>query len=228
MKQCLALLLCLLLPLACLAEGQTTPADDAALAAPSSPAFHEGDEFPQAPQTLTAEGQSEIAQSAGPYTIAFETAVSAETMDGARAAMAQRVGQLRELLQTQGAVDLCFTQANVRTLKEYFYTKLSQTVTTSGYAATCVVRAGISADGLDALLTALHEADMAQSYDILPRAQASPEALDQAVTTAAERAARSAQVLCAAMGRELDTLLSVDQTQEGTTVTVRVTYALKP
>lgn len=219
MKQCLALLLCLLLPLACLAEGQTAPAGE------STPAFNERDE---APQTLTAEGWSDIAQSAGPYTIAFETAVSAETMDGARAAMAQRVQQLRELLQTQGATDLCFTQANVRTLKEYFYTKLSQTVTTSGYAATCDVQAGISADGLDALLTALHEADMAQSYDILPRAQASPEAVDQAVTAAAERAARSAQVLCAAMGRELDTLLSVDQTQEGTSVTVRVTYALKP
>ena len=219
MKQCLALLLCLLLPLACLAEGQTAPAGE------STPAFNEREEVFQ---TLTAEGQSEIAQSAGLYTIAFETAAYAETMDGARAAMSQRVQQLRELLQSQGATDLCFTQANVRTLKEYFYTKLSQTVTTSGYAATCDVRAGISADGLDALLTALHEADMAQSYDILPGAQTSPEALDQAVTDAAARAARSAQVLCAAMGRELDTILSVDQTQEGATVTVRVTYALKP
>lgn len=228
MKQCLALLLCLLLPLACLAEGQTTPVDDAALAAPSSPAFHEGDEFPQAPQTLTAEGQGEIAQMAGPYTIGFETVVYAETMDGAREAMAQRVGQLRELLQSHGAAQLAFTQANVRTIKEYFYTKLSQTVTTSGYAASCDVRAGISADGLDALLTALHEADMAQSYDIVPGAQPSPQGVDEAVTAAAERAMRSAQVLSAAMGCQLDTLLSVDQSQEGGIVTVRVTYALKP
>ena len=208
-KRLLALLLCLLLPVGCLAE--ETPTAEAAPAAP----------------TLRAEGRREIAQTAGSYVLRFETAVYQDTMDAAREAMAQRVQQLRDLLEGDGVTGLRFTQANVRTLKEYFYTKLSQTVTTSGYAATCDVEATVDADGLDALLSALQEGGMAESFDILPSLNATPEARDAALNAAAEDAAHTAELLAQAMGRELDTLLDVNHTQDESTVTVQVTYSLK-
>lgn len=199
----LALLLCLLLPLGCLAE--------------------EADVSP----TLRAEGQCEIAQTAGHYILRFETAVQAETMDAARAAMAQRVTDLRALLESGGVTGIRFTQANVRTLKEYFYTKLSQTVTDSGYAATCDVEAAVSAEGLDALLTALHEGGMAESFDILPSLETTQEAWDAALSAAVQEATRSAALLAEQMGCELNTLLDVTSTRDASAVTVQVTYTLK-
>jgi len=209
MKRLLALLLCLLLPVCCLAEGA-----DETKAEP-------------APATLCAEGRCDVAQTAGRYTLRFESAVYQETMDGAREGMAQRVQDLRALLEADGVTSLRFTQANVRTLKEYFYTKLSQTVTTSGYAATCDVEATVDADGLDALLSALHEGGMADSFEILPSVDATVEARDAALSAAAEEAMRAAALLAQATGCELDALLDVEHTQDESAVIVRVTYSLK-
>lgn len=227
MKQLLALLLCLLLPLAALAEeapvvisfpmGEATP-----VAAGST----EGNGSPKG-GTLTAEGCAAIPQTADTYTVQFETVTYAETMDAAREAMTARLARLRELLAEQGASAPAFTQANVRTLKEYSYSKISQAVSASGYAASCDVRASIPAAALDALLSALHQESMADGFDVTPLSTPTPEALDQALTAASAQAAGSAQSLAASLGLRLGALLSAVQTQTAESVTVRLTYEVK-
>lgn len=237
MKQLLALLLCLLLPLAALAEqpSATVDASPAAIAAPAGNESPEGGATPagsESPEggegaTLTAEGCAAIPQTADTYTVQFETVTYAETMDAAREAMTERLACLRELLAEQGASAPAFTQANVRTLKEYSYSKISQTVSASGYAASCDVRASIPAAALDALLSALHQESMADGFDVAPSAQPDPEALNQALTAASAQAAGSAQSLAASLNLRLGALLSAVQTQTAESVTVRLTYEVK-
>lgn len=227
MKQLLALLLCLLLPLAALAEEAPVvisfPMGEATPVAAGSP---EGNGSPKG-GTLTAEGCAAIPQTAGTYTVQFETVTYAETMDAAREAMTERLACLRELLSEQGASAPAFTQANVRTLKEYSYSKISQAVSASGYAASCDVRASIPAAALDALLSALHQENMTDSFDVTPLSTPTPEALDQALTAASAQAAGSAQSLAASLGLRLGALLSAVQTQTAESVTVRLTYEVK-
>lgn len=232
MKQTLVLLLCLLLPLACLAEGAELPLvqtgafpmeGDKAPVTEANTVGMEGDEVP----VLSAVGQSEIVQIAQQYTVSFETTVYQDSMDGAREAMAARVQDLCALVDALAVADLTFTRASIRALKEYSYTKLSQNVSCGGYAASCEVHVCVPAGALDALLSSLHEGGIAPSFEILPCLGAAQEARDQALCAAAQEAMRSASVLAQAMGRELDTLISVSHVEEGSSVTVRATYRLK-
>lgn len=231
MKQILALLLCLLLPLAALAEqpSATVDASPAAIAAPAGNETPAGSESPEGGEgaTLTAEGCAAIPQTVDTYTVQFETVTYAETMDAAREAMTARLARLRELLAEQGASEPAFTQANIRTIKEYSYSKISQAVSASGYAASCDARASISDTALDALLLALHQENMADSFDVTPLSTPTPDSLAQALTAATSQATQSAQTLANSLGLRLGALQSAVQTQTPEGVTVRLTYAVE-
>lgn len=183
-----------------------------------------------APVTLTAIGCAPVEKDVQTAVITFALCAEAETAEATNAAMEALRAALMALLNEQGVdeTDVQLTRYDMAHVYDYHHTKMSETKLLKGLKLDVALQTRLddprqARSIVDALFAQALEAD----YQLAFEPASSAEAMDAALTLAAQDAVRKAQLLADGMGLKLGDLVSAEETVCDGSAQVKIVYDVK-
>lgn len=198
LKTILLLALCLALPTLALAEATPTSLE----------------ELLMTPATLTVTGSAQVTVEADQAQVTLGVVTKAPTVEEASNQNAKALAAVIDALKAAGVAegDMVTENFSVNAQYDYSYGKIDDDQSVMGYQVSNLLRVTVTdVTRLGALVDAGMKAGANECYGISFQSTKAAEANDQALQAAVAEGARKAQLIAAASGHQLGSLISLEE-----------------